>query len=319
MAVLDHRQHHRQDQDEDIGLQRDADIASSASVSTKHIEIILGHHDDGATDKAAAPALTEFRNALAALRARLAAAQEAQLDATIHHLSHRQGQDSRVDLVAVRAAAERAVADERRRICAFELPELLHETPEQLTDAARQDETELRRRLGAALELAMQAPPSLVRFRDELAAELRRAMAEQCGIVSQQATARVALDLDITSDSDGTQQPRSRTRMQRRQRRQLDRVQQSLAHQARDNQRRLRQLHTQLAVIAAVEAARCHWARQAEHAGVLGEGLAAAEVLMERRLTPSGLAASEAPTEPIRALHAASHAVATTHEHQQEA
>jgi len=258
------------------------------------------------------PGLVGFCTALFDLRARLDAGHRAQLDATIQHLSQRpDGQDEPgpPDAVAIRVAAERAVADDRRRICAFELPELVHETPEQLTDATHQDDTELKRRLGAALDLAMQAPPSLVRFRDEITEELRGVMRDQNSVVGQQITtlkARASLD-------------RNRRRWgQRRRRRLLDGLVQPQGQQARENLRRMRQLRAQLDVIAAVEAARQEWAHQSEHAAVLGEGVAAAEVMMERHLAPSGVPVAAATTEPIRAIRTAVDTVAAAQQHEQQ-
>ncbi len=250
--------------------------------------------------------LIDFYNALFDLQEELAAMRQAQVDKTAELLASKPEANG-CPLVDIIAAAEAAVALDERRVLAFQLPELVHETPDQLADAMVHDDEELKRRLEAALDLAAQAPPSFRRFRDETALALQRATHNQAAIASQQLTQRTT----ITARQNTRQQPAGTARPPRwvrRQLAQLDRGRQAVIQDGHDNQQRFQQLQARLAVIDAAEQARQEWVvEDPARAAVLALGVAAAEALLERRVAPRlarfwGSTDPEAPTEPFPLL-----------------
>jgi hypothetical protein len=288
-------QHHPQDQD--IG---DPDTHKQRSTLAVQYMEQYGIQVDPATDD---QHLTDFSNALVDLHEELAATHRAQLAGTVNLLVGKPEHQGR-PLADLRAEAKRAVAADQRRVLAFELPELVHETPDQLAQAMQASDDELKRRLEAALDLAAQAPPSFRRFRDEARERLARARRNQTGIASLHNLA-IAARRSAEQQAAGTTR---RPRQVRRQLAQLNRVQQSTGNEGDANLRRIRHLQARLEVLDTVEARRQEWAvEDPGRSAVLALGCAAAETLMERKLAPrftrfTGTTDPEAPTEPFPVL-----------------
>jgi len=246
--------------------------------------------------------LLDFDSALFDLQKEREAARQGQLEGTVNLLAGKPEDQGR-PLADIRAEAERAVAADQRRVLAFELPELVHETPDQLTQAMQARDEELKQWLEAALDLAAQAPPSFRRFRAVTAQTLEAAQSNQTAIATQQGTAIRAQR--SAQQSSGLAWGR---RGARRQVARLGRVQQSTVEEAQANLQRIRYLQARLDVIDAAAAWRQAWAAEdVGRAAVLALGVAAAEALLERRVAPrlarfAGTTDPEAPTEPFPVL-----------------
>jgi hypothetical protein len=219
-----------------------------------------------------------FLAALDALNAQLDAADQEQLNATMAWLAERE----HLDTGELEAAARRAITAECRQVCAITLPDLMHVTAEQLADVRCHPDAELNRRRDQALDLAMQAPRSLLQFRASVKASLQAAADRAGDLNHQQALAAQALR---------TIEAGARSKLSKQQRHEaarLRRVQAALAEQVREHNQQVTHLAAQLDVITATEQVCWEWANDPERSVVLAGGAATMKVLAERRVPGAG-------------------------------
>jgi hypothetical protein len=309
---------HRQDRD--VGGQAVQDHEQRISAAVQYLHQHQIRIPEPTPDASGAPGydpasdeqrLVDFYLALFDLQEELQAMRCHQVERTRELLASKpcSGRRSQAEIVA---AAEAAVAADERRILAFELPTLVHETPDQLLQVMAEDDDTLQHRLEAALEVTAQAPPSFRRFRDVTTHALELARHNQRALASQHATAvSAAVNAQRSAEQHSASADDSRRpKALRRQLAHLERVQRSQQQEIRVNLHRIAHLQARLAVIDAVEARRQQWAAEdIVRAAVLALGVAAAETLMERRLAPrlarlqgGNTVDPEAPTEPIPPL-----------------